>query len=146
MRARGAESEQGLREKLMVIEAVSPGIWRSLKRLRKRPLREVWCWLKRRKARLEKLRRANQAAVSAEKLVALAAVSYAFPEAISYDSLEEFDFKMGFENLDDSELSVADAYYTTALRSHEASFPAQWPPSPSELEIFRKWANALRQN
>lgn len=150
MRARGSAMEQGLREQLIFLEAFVPGaagrLFKRQKYYRKLSLLD-------RCRRIGKLRHKAVGiwnvrihGIPSEKLVALAAISYAFPDAIGSNSFEEIDSKLVDQPFDSTEQSAAVTCYNTAKKQHQAKFPSQWPPHQVELDTFRRWANALRQS
>jgi len=149
MRSRGTEAENGWREKLIFLEAYLPGAWKRLLKKSKQYqgmcLRERLRSLNLLRRRAVKLWSANKGGLPPEMLVALAAISYAFPRAIGYDGLEQFDFEMVWKKFAEDNFPAADAIYSSAWKRHTSTFSSRWPPTPEEMEIFRKWMDVLRQ-
>lgn len=149
MRSRGAAPENGIREKLIFLEAFLPGAWQ---RARGRRAHYRTLGMMERLRRLKQLgRRAlgiwqrNGDSLPPEKLVALAAIHYVFPEMVDPHELEELALKLNL-NISGANRDSVDATFLVARARHKSAFSSQWLPTDNEMEIFRRWVkDSLRE-
>ena len=94
--------------------------------------------------RAKKMWSANKGGLLPEMLVALTAISYAFPQAIGCVSLEQYDFDRGYKEAGEVNRDEADAIYGLAWKRHTSRFTTQWPPTQQQMEMFRKSVVTMR--
>ena len=151
MRSR-TEMQAGWREKLVFVEAFIPG---ALKRWDKYSDKYKGISPAEKLRKLNKLKdrairrwSAQTKTLPPEMVVALAAIRCIFSEAINLDSLESLKEAAVWDTFfDKDQQDKTVAIFNFAWTAHKKRFPdSPWPPTPEQMDLFRKWMDGIKQN